>query len=311
MCIILSLKYRSPSRRSSTSSTSSSGGYSGGLNLATAKRANHRYSRSPSPRPVSSANKLSVASNTGRRSRSRSPTPRVDRLTVDNGPGSRSRSTTPSRTRKQRAASPLPSVCGNEGGDRLLVLPNQPNGNRSRSPSATRQRSGVDDTPTQKISMNFTSELAVQINERLSRESSVDKNWEPRKISVDSDNGGAAVDTSSTCRVSDNFHGTEQYHVLNQTPVTVFDRRHSTVQEEESSAVDTTPFCRVSDSLRVTHDGPSAAVGRKKSHSTQMDDKKSEPVGTDSGSEVSDEGYKSLPPAISNANPGKNGKRIR
>lgn len=180
------------------------------------------------------------------------------------------------------------------------------NGNRSRSPSASRRCSGVDDTPTPKISLNFTSALAADIGERLSRESSVDKQWEPRKISVetthgvhdeqhdDDDDDDVTVDTSSTCRVSDNFRGTEQYHALNPTPVTAIERRHSTVREEESE-VDTTPFCRVSDSLRVTYDGPpTTAGGRKKSHAGHGDAKKSEPVGTDSGSEVSDEGYRSL-----------------
>lgn len=177
-------------------------------------------------------------------------------------------------------------------------MPNgsQSKNNRSRSPSATSRTSGVDGTPTPKISLNFTSELAAEINGRLSREPSVDKEWEPRKTSVDAtcdDHDDVAVDTSSTCRVSDNFRGTEQYHVLNPTPVTAIERRHSTVKEEESE-VDTTPFCRVSDSLRVTHDGPPSTAGRKKSHSAHRDAKKSDAVGTDSGSEVSDEGYRSL-----------------
>lgn len=210
---------------------------------------------------------------------------------------------TPSRPWKQRSVSPSP------GGGDYLPVPNglHPGNNRSRSPSATRQTRGVDDTPTPKISLNFTPELAAEINDRLSRESSVDKQRDPRKISMDVTYDGhddVSVDTSSTCRVSDNFRGTEQYHVLNSTPVTAIERRHSTVKEEESE-VDTTPFCRVSDSLRVPHDAPLSTAGRKKSHSTHRDAKKSEPVGTDSGSEVSDEGYRSLgivttPPGNSN-----------
>lgn len=315
MYIHIIFEYRSPprTRRSSTSSTGSSGngGYSGGLNLtsgglATAKRASRRRSRSPSPR-VSVTTKLSAPVDVGRRSRS--PTPRAtDRLGVQSADCSRSRSVTPCRRRKQRSTSSS-SVC--RGGDHTLQVPDgqqQPyNSNRSRSPSMSRRCSGVDDTPTPKISLNFMSELTADIGERLSRESSVDKQWEPRKISVETTHGvhddlyddDVAVDTSSTCRVSDNFRGTEQYHALNPTPVTAIERRHSTVREEESE-VDTTPFCRVSDSLRVAYDGPSAtAGGRKKSHAGHRDVKKSEPVGTDSGSEVSDEGYRSLGVVIS------------
>lgn len=327
--------YRSPprTRRSSTSSTGSSGngGFSGGLNLtsgglATAKRASRLRSRSPSPRPsVAAAAKLSApVVDAGRRSRS--PTPRAngtsaaDRLSVRNAV--RSRSVTPCRRQKQRSASP--SVPSSVGCGRLLV-PNSGqrtnSNNRSRSPSAARS-SGVDDTPTPKISLNFTSELAAEISDRLSRESSVDdQRWtEPRRI-VSVVNGGddeddVAVDTSSTCRVSENFRGTEQYHVLNATPVAAIERRHSTVREEDSD-VDTTPFCRVSDSLRVAaYDCPSASTSRKKSYSSShRDAKKSEPVGTDSGSEVSDEGYRSLgivtsPPVNTNAKIGHkfNGK---
>lgn len=321
MCVCIILEYRSPprTRRSSTSSTGSSGngGYSGGLSLtsgglATARRASRYRSRSPSPR-VSVTSKLSAPVDAGRRSRS--PTPRaIDRLSAQNP--ARSRSVTPCSSRRKQRSTSSSSV------NRTLQVPNgqQPcNGNRSRSPSASRRSNGVDDTPTPKISLNFTSELAAEIGERLSRESSVDKQWEPRKISVDGvhddHDDNVAVDTSSTCRVSDNFRGTEQYHALNPTPVTAIERRHSTVKEEESE-VDTTPFCRVSDSLRVAYDGPPATTGRKKSHSGHRDAKKSEPVGTDSGSEVSDEGYRSLgvvtsPPANSNVKTVQkfNGKR--
>lgn len=322
MCTI----YRSPprTRRSSTSSTGSSGngGYSGGLSLtsgglATAKRASRRRSRSPSPRPTA---KLSAPMDAGRRSRSPTPRRAADHLTVGNV-ASRSRSVTPSGSRTRRSASPSSGACNGSGCDRLLHVPNgpqrQPN-DRSRSPSVARQRSGVDDTPTPKISLNFTPELAAELGDRLqrsSRESSVDIQREPGKMDAghngddgddDDDDDDVSVDTSSTCRVSDNFRGTGQYHVLNPTPVTAIgERRHSTVREEES-VVDTTPFSRVSDSLRVAaYDCPSATAGRKKSHTSRGDVKKSEPVGTDSGSEVSDEGYRSLgvvasPPSASN-----------
>lgn len=306
---------RSPprTRRSSTSSTGSSGngGYSGGLSLtsgglATAKRASRARSRSPSPR-VSTAGKLSAPVDVNRRSRS--PTPRAaDRLAVHSTAASRSRSVTPRR--KRRSASPP--------ADGLSV----PDGGRSRSPSAaSRHGGGVDDTPTPRISLNFAAELATEVDNRLSRESSVDAQPSPREhrnCSVEwTRDDDVAVDTSSTCRVSDNFRGTEHYHVLNPTPVAVIERRHSTVREEKSE-VDTTPFCRVSDSLRAaTHDGPPVAGVRKKSHSSAYRDaKKSEPVGTDSGSEVSDEGYRSLgvvttPPANSTAKtaPKFNGKQ--
>lgn len=300
---------RSPprTRRSSTSSTGSSGngGYSGGLSLtsgglATAKRASRRRSRSPSPRPNA---KLSAPVDAGRRSRSPTPRRAADHLAVANA-ACRSRSATPGGRRTRRFSSPSSGVVND--GDRLLHVPNgqrQPN-DRSRSPSAVRQRSGVDDTPTPKISLNFTPELAAELGDRLqrsSRESSVDiQKRESRKIDSgrngdeDDDEEDVTVDTSSTCRVSDNFRGTGQYHVLNPTPVTAIgERRHSIVREEES-AVDTTPFSRVSDSLRVAaYDCPPSAA-RKKSYTARGDAKKSEPVGTDSGSEVSDEGYRSL-----------------
>uniref|UniRef100_A0A2S2QW59 GAS2-like protein 1 n=1 Tax=Sipha flava TaxID=143950 RepID=A0A2S2QW59_9HEMI len=321
---------RSPprTRRSSTSSTGSSGngGYSGGLNLtsgglATAKRASRRRSRSPSPRLTSTAHKLNTPVDSGR-GRSRSPTPRaMDRLSVQRAASSpRSRSVTPSGRRKQRSVSPaLVDNC-----DRLPVPDgSQQRDNRSRSLSAARQSSrGVDDTPTPRISLNFASEPAAEYGgDRLSKESSVDKQWEKtgtaESVHGDGDgvDGDVAVDTSSTCRVSDNFLGTEQYHVLNPMPVTAIERRHSTVKEEESE-VDTTPFCRVSDSLRVAaYDGPPSV--RKKSHSRDV--RKSETVGTDSGSEVSDEGYRSLgvvttPPSVnSNAKSAQksNGKQLR
>lgn len=305
---------RSPprTRRSSTSSTGSSGngGYTGGLSLtsgglATAKRASRRRSRSPSPRVSTAPNKLSAPTDaTGRRSRS--PTPR---LAVQNAACGRSRSVTPSCRRRKERSKSRSSTVGADRGSLLQVPGAQPNDNRSRSPSASRRSSGVDDTPTPKISLNFTSELAAEIGNRLSRECSADKlqRVEPSRktTSADATRGGVrhdndddgedvTVDTSSTCRVSDNFRGTEQYHVLNPTPVTAIERRHSTVKEEESE-VDTTPFCRVSDSLRVVHDGPPAPVRKKSSHSGRnRDAKKSDPVGTDSGSEVSDEGYRSL-----------------
>ncbi|CAI6345656.1 unnamed protein product [Macrosiphum euphorbiae] len=306
---------RSPprTRRSSTSSTGSSGngGYSGGLSLtsgglATAKRASRRRSRSPSPRPTA---KLSAPVDAGRRSRSPTPRRATDHLAVANA-GCRSRSVTPSGRRARRSASPS-SAAVNGGGERLLHVPNgqrQSCNDRSRSPSAARQRSGVDDTPTPKISLNFTPELAAELGDRLqrsSRESSVDivQQRETGKTGDcddddcdddDDDDDDVTVDTSSTCRVSDNFRGTGQYHVLNPMPVTAIgERRHSTVREEES-VVDTTPFSRVSDSLRVAaYDSPPSA-GRKKSQTARGDVKKSEPVGTDSGSEVSDEGYRSL-----------------
>lgn len=333
MCII----YRSPprTRRSSTSSTGSSGngGYSGGLSLtsgglATAKRASRRRSRSPSPRPNA---KLSAPVDVGRRSRSPTPRRATDHLAVANA-GSRSRSVTPSGRRARRSASPS-SAAVDGGGERLLHVPNGQRkscNDRSRSPSAARQRSGVDDTPTPKISLNFTPELAAELGDRLqrsSRESSVDivQQRETGKTGDcdddDCDDDGdddddVTVDTSSTCRVSDNFRGTGQYHVLNPMPVTAIgERRHSTVREEES-VVDTTPFSRVSDSLRVAaYDSP-PSVGRKKSQTARGDVKKSEPVGTDSGSEVSDEGYRSLgvvasPPFNSNVKhvQKSNGKR--
>ncbi|XP_050441802.1 GAS2-like protein pickled eggs [Adelges cooleyi] len=287
---------RSPprTRRSSTSSTGSSGnGCAGGLSLTTgglntARRASRRRSRSPSPRVTT---RLSAPPDADRRSRS--PTPRnTERLTVQQQNGGRSRSVTPNRQKNPRAGSPV---------DRLLVPSMTAESNRSRSPSVN--RSGVDDTPTPKISVNFTSELAREIGDRLSREPSVDK-CEPRRKYSDTVDDHTTVDTSSTCRVSDNFRGTDQYHVLNGTPVAAIERRHSTVREEEST-VDTTPVYRVSDSLRVTHEY-SPTTGRRKSHSTNKETKKSEPVGTDSGSEVSDEGYRSLgivttPPANHNA----------
>lgn len=316
MCVYAN---RSPprTRRSSTSSTgSSNGNCGGGLSLttgglATAKRASRRRSRSPSPR-VSAAGKLSapVVDAVGRRSRSPTPRASSDRLAVQNA-GTRSRSLTPRR--KRRSASPS-SACDR---NQQLVVPS--GGNRSRSPSvASRRCSGVDDTPTPKISLNFataTPDLVAELGDRSSRESSVDKQC--GKTAADSNRDDhVTVDTSSTCRVSDNFRGTEQYHVLNPTPVAAIERRHSTVREEESE-VDTTPFSRVSDSLRLatTHDGPPSAT-RKKSHSSHRDaTRKSEPAGTDSGSEVSDEGYRSLgivttPPANANAKtmPKFNGK---
>lgn len=342
----INFEYRSPprTRRSSTSSTGSSGngGYSGGLNLtscglATAKRASRRRSRSPSPR-VQSTCKLNAPVDAVAGRRSRSPTPRTTDLLEVRGVGCRSRSVTPSnRRRKQRSVSP--SLQGGGGGDRLSVpnngqlmqKPSNDSCNRSRSPSAThRDCSGVDDTPTPKISLNFTSELATEIGDRLSRESSVDTlqrgggcSRKSSSADVTSYYGGGdddiAIDTSSTCRVSDNFRGTEQYHMLNPTPVTAIERRHSTVKEEESE-VDTTPFCRVSDNLRVVcSDTPlQQSVGRKKSHSSgHHRDAAKEPVGTDSGSEVSDEGYRSLgvvttPPANSNTKSVQkiNGKRM-
>ncbi|XP_050547777.1 GAS2-like protein pickled eggs isoform X1 [Daktulosphaira vitifoliae] len=280
---------RSPprTRRSSTSSTGSSGnGHPGGLSLTTgglntAKRASRHRSRSPSPRVTT---RLSAPLETGRRSRS--PTPRnIERLTVQPQNGNRSRSITPSRQKFYRAVSPT---------DHLLV-PSASEVNRSRSSSFSRR--GVDDTPTAKISDNFTSELSKEFQDRLSSREPIVELFEPKKkYSLDAVDDGKTIDTTSTCRVSDNFRGTEHYHVLNPTPVTAMERRHSTVKEEECT-IDTTPVYRVSDSLRV----------RKKSHSSTKDAKKSELVGTDSGSEVSDEGYRSLgvvttPPANQNSN---------
>lgn len=308
--------------------------------LATAKRASRRRSRSPSPR-VQSASKLNAPVDVAAGRRSRSPTPRATDLLGVQSLGCRSRSVTPSgRRRKQRSVSP--SLHVGSGGDRLLVpnngRPTQKTSNdgynRSRSPSAARRDcSGVDDTPTPKISLNFTSELATEIGDRLSRESSVDtlqrgggcsRKTSSADVTYYGGGGGGdddtAIDTSSTCRVSDNFRGTEQYHVLNPTPVTAIERRHSTVKEEESE-VDTTPFRRVSDNLRVVcNDGPlqqSACKKKPNSSSDNHKDAAKEPVGTDSGSEVSDEGYRSLgvvttPPANTNAMSVQkfNGKRI-
>lgn len=319
--------YRSPprTRRSSTSSTGSSGngGYSGGLNLtsgglATAKRASRRRSRSPSPRP--SAKLSAPAVDAGRRSRS--PTPRAngtaaDRLSARQNAGGScrsSRSVTPCGRSGQERRSASPFVGGDllaPNRDRLRTSSSGGGGDRSRSPSAAGRVcvAGVDDTPTPKISLNFATSEHPAVE--FCGDTSADRPQRPPQTERCGDevgvNGGddVAVDTSSTCRVSDNFRGTELYRVLNDTPVqqaAVVERRHSTVREEESE-VDTTPFCRVSDSLRVQQPAPqdcpsAASAGRKKSSSSgrysSRDAKRSEPVGTDSGSEVSDEGYRSL-----------------
>lgn len=133
------------------------------------------------------------------------------------------------------------------------------------------------------------------------------------------------IDTTPAGRVSDNFVGTSQYHLLYTNPPK--DSRRSMSPCRERSGIDTTPFCKISDNLsrpqyqttmpvvqrsatqvstersgvdttpvsKVSENFVSNTSRSRKSSASVNDldlITKKEP--NDSGSEVSDEGYKSL-----------------
>lgn len=164
---------------------------------------------------------------------------------------------------------------------------------------------GVDYSPTHRVSENFrgTSHYC------LLNTTPVDEIG--RSPSPCFDRGG--IDTSSACRVSENFIGTSQYHLLNSGPskencsspersgldktssCKVFENLERTQQltlrkypSKGRSGVDTTPVSKVSENFVSTN------RSRKCSASVNDLDLITKKEQNDSGSEVSDEGYKSL-----------------
>ncbi len=372
--------FRSPprTRRSSTSSNSSNGGstYTPSplntnpksnanrttSNLSPALASNERRSRSPTPRLRKVQNL--TAPEPRRPARSRSPTP---------GDHTRSRSGTPTSHKKKSDKKDQSFVTSNKdltmhfNDDGSVVPPRSRSpstGRRSRHNSSSSSRmsadlsrqigeevaskaevlkdkfnedevkkleevllterksppaevSGIDYSPTHRVSDNFrgTSQYHL-LNATLPIDDSPQRCPSPA-----AERGG--IDTSPACRVSENFVGTGQYHLLNPSPAK--ESRHSVSPCRDRGGVDSTPSCRVSENFgRVSH--PQATVliapkatspkersgvdttpvskvsenfvsgtrSRKSSASVNDLDLITKKEPNDSGSEVSDEGYKSL-----------------
>lgn len=170
--------------------------------------------------------------------------------------------------------------------------------------------SGVDTSPCHKISDNFINHPTRSHSIDHQRYSDVQ-----RKISPPVQEYESGVDTSPSHRVSDNF--THQHRVS----VTV--RQSPTTVTEVTSGVDTMPFRKVSDNFEPSdfagthhHTGRRYLPGNKFGSASALDSLGNDSqANNDSGSEVSDEGYRSLgivttPPATASqkAGPSPKGK---
>lgn len=173
--------------------------------------------------------------------------------------------------------------------------------------------SGVDTSPCHKISDNFINHPTRSHSVDHQRYSDVQ-----RKISPAVQEYESGVDTSPSHRVSDNF--THQHRVS----VTV--RQSPTTVTEVTSGVDTMPFRKVSDNFEPSdfagthhHTGRRYLPGNKFGSASALDSLGNDSqANNDSGSEVSDEGYRSLgivttPPATASqkAGPSPKGSPVR
>lgn len=303
-------------------------------------QATERRSRSPTPRLKKVQN---LAPEKPKLARSRSPTPNPrDRI--------RSRSGTPSSAKvKQKAEAKREKERSFIASNKDLTMHVDDDGcviTRSRSPSV-----GKRSRHNSQSSHRLSGELSKQISEQLTIRAAESP---PKKSDESPSEGGCGkpqteyggVDYSPTHRVSDNFVGTTQYHLLNTNTV-VDDTRRSPSPCFERGGIDTTPACRVSENFVGTNQypllntSPPKAVdqlvdnashnpkiqkdrsgvdttpvskvsdnfvkgcrSRKSSASVNDLDLITKKEQNDSGSEVSDEGYKSLglvstPPASS------------
>lgn len=359
--MVLYMFRRSPprTRRSSTSSNSSSGGNSSYMpaSLNINVKSNQNRCRSPA--------NLAPNSSQASERRSRSPTPRLKKsqsLMPEKPKLTRSRSPTPNPRDRVRSRSGTPSSSKAKGkpdakrekersfiaSNRDLTLHVEDDGSvlpRSRSPSIGKrsrhnsqsshrlsgdagkpiderlisesnspttktdeltptdvsrkqqnESSGIDDSPTHRVSDNFVGTSQYHL---LNTNTAEDTRRSPSPCL-----GRAGIDTTPACRVSENFLGTNQYHILNANPSKAVEQldntSHTAKTPKNRSGVDTTPGSKVSDNF-VDVNG---CRSRKSSASVNDLDLIIKKEQNDSGSEVSDEGYKSLglvstPPANS------------
>uniref|UniRef100_A0A1B6DWV1 GAR domain-containing protein n=1 Tax=Clastoptera arizonana TaxID=38151 RepID=A0A1B6DWV1_9HEMI len=163
--------------------------------------------------------------------------------------------------------------------------------------SEPKDEPSIDTTPCQKISDNFISHPQRSGIEEFgpvhSKSSNIPKIYE------------SGVDTTSTVRVSDNF--------VNQYKISIPVKQSPSYSIENESGVDHTPSRRVSDNFEVSdlrgmnYNGKLNLTGSAKKFGSATG---LETMGnnTDSGSEISDEGYRSLglvasPPATATSKP--------
>lgn len=176
------------------------------------------------------------------------------------------------------------------------------------------ETSGVDYSPTHRVSDNFKGTSQYY----LLNSTPVDEL--ERSTTSCMERGG--IDSTPACKVSENFVGTSQYHLLNTNPVK--ESRRSVSPCRERSGVDTTPACKVSENFgrvqyhtsnlpspkmqlskersgvdttpvsKVSENFISGTRSQKSSASVNDLDLITKKEQNDSGSEVSDEGYKSL-----------------
>lgn len=164
---------------------------------------------------------------------------------------------------------------------------------------------GVDYSPTNRVSDNFVGTSQY----RLLNTNAVPCTEQTSAIAVPVTSAASSrrspspcvyrsgVDTTPACKVAENFVGTNQYHLLNAADdnttaaaaatTSISSRSHQ--RQQHRSGVDTTPVSKVSENL-VSGGSRSA----KCSASVNDLDLVSKKESNDSGSEVSDEGYKSL-----------------
>ncbi|XP_065217740.1 GAS2-like protein pickled eggs [Planococcus citri] len=178
----------------------------------------------------------------------------------------------------------------------------------SRRGQQTECASGVDYSPTNRVSDNF-----VGTNQyRLLNTNAPSNEQTSTRRSPSPCLQRSGIDTTPACKVAENFVGTNQYDLLNAnsivTSAAAADHQNSKTGQQHKnqhsgrSGVDTTPVSKVSDNFCAS--GGTASRSSRSSASVNDLDLITKKESNDSGSEVSDEGYKSLglvstPPATS------------
>ncbi|RZF42393.1 hypothetical protein LSTR_LSTR004201 [Laodelphax striatellus] len=264
---------RSPprTRRSSASSIGSNGG-----NGLTVDR-----SLSPAPNRAATLSPTAPASSHRSRSRSRSPTPSRGRTNTlrptDNASlKSRSRSPTPRRAssaNRSRSTTPMRPAAAKQQQPPTPPPPPPP-------PAQVVLDKGKD---------ALKEELLKQISAKQNSEpvdiEALVEQYQPVSTIAPTDRNDSGVDTSPAHKVSDNF--------INITKITINPPPSSPTHSNEiSSGVDTTPSRKISENFDVPeHSKKSIKYGSINA----LDSFGTDPqTNNDSGSEVSDEGYRSL-----------------
>lgn len=319
-CALASLSLTSPSKSNRSKSPQT---------LSPANSLDRR-SRSPTPRKKM----LPSQDSSSFVNRSRSPTPSSYYMNNNNSNNNnRSRSGTPPANRKQKTtlsslAMEKKEKAANNNNNNLLTpysyaslspnlsrkfYPSANSNNRSRSPSANSRRSRSN-TPIPSQKSTSTTKLdhaGIHPRDTSKLSSELPPDHLPPAAAVkkqeDDNNRKGGVDYSPTHKVSDNFQGTSQYHLLNTNsikdattnresspPIVVRSSSLSSRDDYCIGGIDTTPACKVSENFTTAElASPTMMIVRKGVSVNDLDAIIKKDT-NDSGSEVSDEGYRSL-----------------